>query len=115
MNQNRKISDSIRWKLDRLRSGEKPRALDLFAGCGGISLGAQLAGCQVIGAVELDPQAAQSHARNFHSGDDQSLREWHGMARDIEATDPHEFIREIDPAFYIVTRRTRGRQWQRVA
>lgn len=97
MSGSRKIREAVGWKLDRLRSGEKPRVLDLFAGCGGISLGAQLAGCQAIGAVELDAQAAQSHAHNFHRDDAQARREWHGQARDISVTDPQEFVRQFDP------------------
>ena len=53
-------------KLERLSRGERPRTLDLFSGCGGISLGFELAGCEMIGGVELDPHAARSHAINFH-------------------------------------------------
>ena len=55
----------LREKLRRLRDGRPARVLDLFAGCGGISLGAQLAGCQVLAGLELDPKAARSHALNF--------------------------------------------------
>ncbi|MBK8979625.1 MAG: DNA cytosine methyltransferase [Planctomycetes bacterium] len=44
-----------------------PRVLDLFAGCGGISLGFDAAGFEIIGAVEVDPDAALSHALNFHA------------------------------------------------
>jgi DNA (cytosine-5)-methyltransferase 1 len=51
--------------LARLAGGEKPRVLDLFAGAGGLSLGFQRAGFRIDGAVEIDPLAAQTHARNF--------------------------------------------------
>jgi DNA (cytosine-5)-methyltransferase 1 len=87
------ISRIIRSKADRLRAGEPFRALDLFAGCGGISLGAQLAGCEILGAVELDPAAAASHALNFHrqaSGHPARVE-----ATDITRTDPLRFVRSL--------------------
>ena len=39
-------------------------AIDLFAGAGGMSLGAQLAGIDVVLAVEADPYAAKTYAAN---------------------------------------------------
>ena len=51
--------------LTRLARGEKPRVLDLFAGAGGLSLGFQRAGFRIDAAVEIDPLAALTHARNF--------------------------------------------------
>ena len=88
---------SIRWKLDRLRDGKKARVVDLFAGCGGLTLGAQLAGCQPIGAIELDPPAARSYAINFHGRESQAALAMHSKPRDITRTDPLEFLREIRP------------------
>ena len=74
----------IRQKLQRLRAGKKPpRVLDLFSGCGGLSLGFKRAGYEICGAVELDPHAAQSHGQNFHPGDAR-----HAIARDITTTPP---------------------------
>ena len=55
-------------KLAELRRGRRPRVLDLFAGCGGLSLGFQAAGFDISAAVENDPDAAMSHGVNFHSG-----------------------------------------------
>ena len=45
-------------------------AVDLFAGAGGLSIGATWAGCEVRGVVELDPTACQTLRLNpeFHSG-----------------------------------------------
>lgn len=69
--------------LRRLALGEPPRVLDLFAGAGGLSLGFQRAGFRIDGAVELDPLAARTHARNFHPGEP-------GVARDITRLEPDE-------------------------
>jgi DNA (cytosine-5)-methyltransferase 1 len=48
----------------------KPRhgaysVVDLFSGVGGLSLGAARAGFEVIGTVDIDPQAIGAHERNF--------------------------------------------------
>jgi 23S rRNA G2069 N7-methylase RlmK/C1962 C5-methylase RlmI len=42
-------------KLKRLKNRHSPRVLDLFAGCGGFSLGFAAAGYEIAGAVEVDP------------------------------------------------------------
>jgi DNA (cytosine-5)-methyltransferase 1 len=73
-------------RLARLALGEPPRVLDLFAGAGGLSLGFQRAGFRIDGAVEIDPLAARTHARNFHPHD----IERHALARDITQTEPDE-------------------------
>jgi DNA (cytosine-5)-methyltransferase 1 len=90
-----KSQRALRWKLDRLKDGKSPRVIDLFAGCGGISVGTQLAGCKLVGAVEFDAAAARSHALNFHAAAGPEGMEVHARARDITKTEPHEFIREI--------------------
>lgn len=77
-------------KLTRLRQGGTPRVLDLFSGCGGISLGFQAAGCSIDAAVELDGLAARTHARNFHSGEER-----HAKARDITAVEPDELAEDL--------------------
>ena len=83
--------DAIRQKIARIRAGGTPRLLDLFAGCGGISLGFQAAGFRITGAVELDPEAAASHAWNFHGNDAA-----HARARDITTTSPDALARDLD-------------------
>lgn len=44
---------------------QKPIVIDLFAGVGGLSLGAARAGFEVKAAVDSDQRAIESHARNF--------------------------------------------------
>lgn len=82
-------SPEIGWKINRLLAGNSPRVLDLFSGCGGLSLGFHAAGCEITAAVELDPDAARSHGVNFHHGDER-----HSRARDIR-TSPEELTADL--------------------
>lgn len=85
----------LRAKLERLASGGAPRVLDLFAGCGGISLGFHRAGFRIEAAIEFDPLAARSHAVNFHGHLQGAEFENHAKARDITAVEPDELTREL--------------------
>src|SRR5262245_5110173 len=75
----------MQQKLARLATGGRPRVLDLFSGCGGLSLGFQAAGFQISAALEIDPDAAKSHGLNFHKDAPE-----HALARDITAVSPQE-------------------------
>nr|WP_275437556.1 DNA cytosine methyltransferase [Roseomonas mucosa] len=74
----------------RLQAGGQPRVLDLFAGCGGLSLGFAAAGYAVCAAVEADPDAARSHGLNFHGGAPD-----HSRPRDIASTHPEDLAAEL--------------------
>lgn len=85
------MNEVIQQKLDRLAcKGARPRVLDLFSGCGGLSLGLEAAGFQISGAVEFDPHAARSHGLNFHGGDAA-----HSLATDITRTHPEDLARRL--------------------
>ena len=64
---------SLLAHADRLRSegagrrsrSRRPLAVDLFAGAGGLSLGLEQAGFDVLAAVEYDPVHAAAHEFNF--------------------------------------------------
>lgn len=87
--------NSYQTKLKRISAGNKPRVLDLFAGCGGISLGFHAAGFQMLGAVEFDKAAIRSHAINFHANCSPELFESHATPRDITKVEPEQLLREF--------------------
>lgn len=64
-----------------------PRAIDLFSGCGGLTLGLKLAGFKVLGAVEADPTAVQTYKANHASVSVKQV--------DIRKLSPSQFRREL--------------------
>lgn len=88
---------AIVTKIARLASDpeKKPRVLDLFAGCGGLSLGFHAAGCEIVAAVETDPHAARSHAMNFFKGSSEEVIARHARPRDITLLEPGELVQEF--------------------
>jgi DNA (cytosine-5)-methyltransferase 1 len=42
-----------------------PTVLDIFCGAGGMSLGCQNAGCEILGGIDKNPHAIRTHHRNF--------------------------------------------------
>ena len=81
---------TIQAKLSRLRTGAQPRVLDLFSGCGGLSLGFSAAGFKIAAAIENDPTAAASYGANFHADDP-----LHAVDRDITSTAPGQLVRTL--------------------
>jgi len=82
-------------KLRKLKDGCAPRVLDLFAGCGGFSLGFAAAGYAIAGAVEIDALAAKSHALNFSQDLSKEQFELHARARDITQVEPEDLVRDL--------------------
>lgn len=80
----------VRRKVVRLADGGAPRVLDLFSGCGGLSLGFHRAGFEIAAAVEADREAAASHGANFHPGDER-----HGQALDILELSPERLTASL--------------------
>lgn len=84
--------NAITQKLARIRLGGKPRVLDLFSGCGGISLGFHSVGFNIAAALEFDPVASKTHAYNFHRDSEQI----HSIPRDITKTEPSQLVKELN-------------------
>ena len=84
------IDHTILEKISRLQSGGKPRVIDLFAGCGGLSLGFHTTGFEVSAAIESNPIAAASHGANFSPGNIK-----HAVARDITSTTPGKLVQQL--------------------
>jgi DNA (cytosine-5)-methyltransferase 1 len=92
-----KSSSAIAAKFVRLTKAPqaRPRVLDLFAGCGGLSLGFQAAGCEIIAAMESDKLAARSHAINFFKGRPKETIDHHARPRDVTTMEPEELVDEF--------------------
>jgi len=54
-------------RMSKKKNRHKPVVIDLFAGVGGLSLGAARAGFDIAAAVDTDKLALEFHARNFPS------------------------------------------------
>lgn len=67
-------------------------AIDLFAGAGGFSLAAHQAGLDVLAAIELDPDAAQTYKHNIIERLGQKTKLLNG---DILKIDPSELRQEL--------------------
>jgi DNA (cytosine-5)-methyltransferase 1 len=65
----------------------KPTAVDLFCGCGGMTVGLKRAGFRVLGAVDVDPLSVKTYKANHR---DVTLWE-----KDIRELDPQELLDAI--------------------
>ena len=57
----------------------RPTAIDLFSGCGGLTLGLKLGGFNVIGAVDIDPLSIETYQANH-----KDVAVWAADIRDLE-------------------------------
>lgn len=80
-------------KLERLSSGQPLRVLDLFSGCGGLSLGFHRAGFKIVGGIENDPGAVRTHGLNFFSHHPPDGP--HFQPVDITITTPENYLRQV--------------------
>lgn len=82
-----------RSKLERLRTGAKPRTLEICSGAGGLSLGLAAAGFELTAHVEMDREAAESYALNFGGGRAQA-DPW-SLPRNMERCTADDLVREL--------------------
>lgn len=59
----------------------RPTAIDLFSGCGGLTLGLRRAGFQVIGAVDNDPLCVETYKANH-----KDVHVWETDIRELKAS-----------------------------
>jgi DNA (cytosine-5)-methyltransferase 1 len=81
--------DLIEEKLESGINRGYFKTIDLFAGCGGMSLGFDRAGFTSVAAIEIDENARASHKLNFdHKSEYQSFS-------DVTLTDPEHAIQHL--------------------
>src|ERR1700716_3593497 len=68
-------------RMRKKRSVDRSCAIDLFSGCGGLTLGLKQAGFDVLSAVEIDPAAVRTYKANH---DDVNIE--HIDIRELSAT-----------------------------
>lgn len=89
------VLKQIAQKVARLHHGGTLRVLDLFAGCGGMSLGFRQAGAEIVAGLEIEPGRARTHALNFHGDKGEAVFARHARSCDITAKGPRVTLSEI--------------------
>lgn len=92
------IEDAFVARVQRALAADRLNVLDLFSGCGGMTLGFARAGFESLAGIEIDRHAARSHALNFHGElqeSDPDRFERMAAARDITQTDPAALLAEL--------------------
>ena len=69
-------------------SDDKPTAIDLFSGCGGLTLGLKRGGFKVLGAVDIDPFSIETYQANH-----KEVTVWEKDIRDLE---PGDFLSKLE-------------------
>lgn len=88
------MADNVQYKMNRLNSNA-PRVLDLFSGCGGMSLGFHKAKYQILGGLEIDPKAAETHGKNFFKDESHVILSNHIFSHDITKCNPQKFAQTV--------------------
>lgn len=81
-------------KLDQAIKRGYFRTIDLFSGCGGMSLGFHRAGYRCVAAVEINEDARKSHEINFSRI---SPVEGYAVYDDITVVTPYQVISHLSP------------------
>lgn len=69
--------------------------LDLFAGCGGMSLGFERAGAEILAGLDIEAPRAKTHARNFHAHHGPEIERRHARPVDITSVEPRACIDDL--------------------
>ena len=89
------ITENMKVRLARIYAGRPLQVVDLFSGCGGMSLGLKRAHYHVLGGVEINPQAIATYAKNLLRGVDEHELAIHSAPHDITNFPPERFMREV--------------------
>jgi DNA (cytosine-5)-methyltransferase 1 len=89
------VPEVIKKKIRRLAAHHPPRFMDLFAGCGGLTLGFATAGFVPVATVELDEHAAASHGANFARISLGRNLDAYRKARDVTTEDPATIFKDL--------------------
>src|SRR5262245_42461742 len=79
-------ADGKRRGVAPRHAGAKPKAIDLFCGCGGLSVGLKAAGFSVVAAVDSDPLACSTYRKNHRT---------RLIGQDIRTVDPAELMAKL--------------------
>lgn len=71
-----------------MKNDNKPLAIDLFCGCGGISAGLERAGFSIVAGVDIEPNYISTFTHNFPEAESLKL--------DISETAPEDFMRSLN-------------------
>ncbi|PKN86851.1 MAG: DNA (cytosine-5-)-methyltransferase [Deltaproteobacteria bacterium HGW-Deltaproteobacteria-1] len=74
-------------KISPCSVNKKPTAVDLFCGCGGVTVGLKKAGFQVLGAVDIDPLSVKTYKANHRK-----VTLWE---KDIREFKPTEMLKKL--------------------
>lgn len=74
-------------RLTQMIEANKPKAIDLFCGCGGISAGLRSAGFRILAGVDIEPKYMATFMHNFSDANSLKI--------DLSTYNPHDLMRTI--------------------